>query len=105
MNKKVVFDTMKAIATSTLAVLIFAGFMFFWFLTVKSCDESCDNYRNSLPTYHASYGSFINGRSSTDFETYKVENNHYTFFDANGKLVGDFTVSGNNKIFITRNIK
>lgn len=88
-----------------IGLVVIVGFIAICVLGVRQCDANVQNYRQSLPTYRVAYGSFFNGRSSTDFETYKVENNHYTFFDANGKLVGDFTVSGNNKIFITRNIK
>ena len=88
-----------------IGLVVIVGFIALCVFGVRQCDTDFQNYRQSLPTYRAIYGSFINGRSSTDFETYKVENNHYTFFDANGKLVGDFTVSGNNQIFITRNIK
>ena len=101
MNKDSILNILTVIA----AIAVFLAFLAFVSFAIKSCDEQYTNYQNSRPTYNAMYGSFLNGRSSIDFETYKVENNHYTFFDSNDNIVGDFTVSGNNQISIIRNLK
>jgi len=96
-------NELKDIIGSIFGILFIVGFIVMFVFGIKQCTVNTDNYYNSLPTYHAMYGSFLNGRLSINFETYKVENNHYTFFDSNGNLIGDFTVSGNNQISIYRN--
>ena len=100
MNKKL--ENVLEIGQGISGLAFIVGFIAFFIFAVKQCDTQYTTYQNSLPTYQVYYGNNFSGQH-VYFETYKVENNHYTFFDSNGNLIGDFTVSGNNQISIRRN--
>ena len=100
MKREDIFDIIRGVV----GTVLFVGMFAITFIGVRECSTEYDTYQQNRPTYHVSYGNFVN-RDGNDFETYKVDGNHYTFYGKTGELVADILVSGNNQISIYKNQK
>ena len=98
MKQEDIFDLIRGI----IGIAFIVGMIAITVIGVQQCSAQYDTYQQNRPTYHVSYGNFVS-RAGYDFETYKVDRNHYTFYGKTGELVADILVSGNNQISIYRN--